>query len=109
MARTRVHEMGGRDVTNYANGCDGGSIYLVYHYAADHGLVEGSCHRYHTKGDPLDHMEPQPKKCIFRSSKDLASIACGGSQVTGIPKGFDFMVKDKFCSCPDDQRKIMNH
>ena len=79
--------------------------HLIYHYAADHGLVGGSCHRYHTKGDPLDHMEPHSKKCIFRSSKSLASIACGGSHITDIPKDEDFVVKDKFCSCPDDQRK----
>ena len=98
-------KMGGRDVTNYANGCDGGAPYLVYHYAADHGLVEGNCHRYAVKGDPLDHMEPHSKKCIFRSTKSLASIACGGSQITDVPEDLQFVVKDKFCSCPDDQRK----
>ncbi len=97
--------MGSEKVTKYANGCDGGVPHLINHYAADHGLVEGSCHRYHTKGDPLDHMEPHSKKCIFRSSKSLASIACGGSHITDIPKDEDFVVKDKFCSCPDDQRK----
>ena len=40
---------------DYADGCDGGSIYKIFEYAAEQGLYEEDCHTYTFSGDPVTH------------------------------------------------------
>lgn len=108
---TCINFSGKGKTMDYADGCDGGSAFKIFEFAAERGMYDEECHPYTFSGDPISHFSgnhdsSDPPQCVltYHGSEGGRRVSCGRSYLT-LSGNRPTRVPIDFCTCPRNQRK----